>query len=214
MRNLLLLLTTLITFTLYSQNQKYYIIKAYKNGKVIGQKVLKVEVKGQPAKPNVVVKTKTVTRTVTKTVEVPVVKVETKVVEDTKKIDSLNALIGKYETVNKKTDVIKLKDNLGTVTVNDEIMGNQYVGRNYAFDIKAPKPKEVVREVYKHENEIFVGPSISTNFKETVNSMGLGVMFKPKSGKEIYQINSGILVRNGIMEPTPFFQFQWAIKVK
>lgn len=217
MRNLLLLLTTLITFTLYSQNQKVYVFKAYKNGKVIGQKVVLVKVKG-PTLPVVVkTKTKTLVKTVTKTVEVPVIKVETKTVEDTKKIDSLNALIGKYETVNKKTDVIKLKDNLGTVTVNDEIVGNQFVNRTFSADIK-PVTKERIVEVYRPKTvQWFLGPSVTTRVSNPLNqplqSINLSLLRKGLDDN-MFQFSVGGTIREGYMEPKPILGIGYLIKIK
>jgi hypothetical protein len=207
----------LITLTTLSQTPKFITVKQWKDGVLISSKTYPLVNKVEVTKVKYVpIKSKQKVKIVE--VKVPVVKLDTIIVTDTKKIDSLKTLINQYETVNKKTDVIKIKDNLGTVTIKDEIMGNQYVGRNYTFDITAPKPKEKIVEVYRPKTvQWFMGPSITTRVSDPLSqplqSINLSLLRKGL-GDNMLQLSIGGTIREGYMEPKPIIGFGYLLKIK
>jgi len=217
MKNLITLCLMLITLTTLSQTPKFITVKQWKDGVLISSKTYPLVNKVEVTKVKYVpIKSKQKVKIVE--VKVPVVKLDTIIVTDTKKIDSLKTLINQYETVNKKTDVIKIKDNLGTVTIKDEIMGNQYVGRNYTFDITAPKPKEKIVEVYRPKTvQWFMGPSITTRVSDPLSqplqSINLSLLRKGL-GDNMLQLSIGGTIREGYMEPKPIIGFGYLLKIK
>lgn len=202
----------LFSLMVNAQKSTYVYVNSYKNGKAI--KTLKVIEIVVPKPSNKIVYV-TKTRKMVQFVKVPVKVsyVEPKFFENTQKIDSLKLILAKYETINKKTDVLKLKDSLGHITINDEISHNQFLNRNYEVKINTPQPREIVREVYKNNVEYYAGPFVTTTLKTPFNSFGLSLQRKSRKN-DILQLSVGTTLRDNINVPQPIYGFGWFLKIK
>lgn len=198
----------------FGQKQKFIIVKTYKNGVATVSKVIPIPL---PAPTPVVVpvaksKPKVKVRTVTKTVEVPVEVIKT--VQDDRKIDSLQAVIMSYNVISNSTDSYLLEQNQGIVVVKEQLVGNKIVSRSWEADIKpVVKTKEKVVEIYRpKEVQWYMGPHITTNFTQPIQSFGLSIARKSLND-HILQFQFGANVHEGTMRPNAYFGIGGLLKL-
>jgi hypothetical protein len=214
MKNLLTLCLMILTFVSYSQTPKYITVKQWKNGVLVSTKsyplVNKVEVtkvKYVPVKSKPKVK-------VVKLVDT--LQVE-KLVVDNRKVDSLNAVINgmsnEFAKVNTQKGTYTLEKNQGTVVVEEKVSNNQIIGRTFSADVK-PQVKERTVEVYRPKTvQWYMGPHITTNFTQPVQSFGISVVRK-NLNDNLIQLQIGGNVHEGAMRPYPYVGIGGLLKIK
>ena len=199
----------------FAQKQRFIIIKTYKNGKATVSKVIPIL---PPAPQPVVVpvvklKPKLKVKRIVKTVEVPVEVVKT--VIDDRKIDSLQAVIMSYNVINNSTDSYLLEHNQGIVIIKEQLVGNKIINRSWNADIKpVVKTKEKIVEIYRpKEVQWYIGPNITTNFTQPIQSFGLSFARKGLNDN-IIQIQVGGNVHEGTMRPNAYFGIGGLLRLK
>jgi hypothetical protein len=184
--------------------------KSYKNGQIIATKTIPYPVK---------VMTKVVYKYVPvvkiKKVNVPVEKIQYKVVEVAGKPTTLDtvAILQQYYPKNVFTDVLVLEKEQGKVTVTDTVSHNRLVGRTFTADIRPRLVRETVEVLPPAIREYFLGPELTTNFNGINNFYGLNLLVKNKINN-IIKLGAGISMRNGLDGPRPYLVGGFYFKIK
>lgn len=213
MKNLsVLFLMMLVIFTSFGQEAKFITIKKWKNGKVVSAKSFPIVKKYEVTK----VKYVPVVKVVKKVVEVPVKVIvrDTVKIADNRKVDSLSTILSGYQLINTKIDVIKLKDDLGTVTIKDEVSGNQILNRNFTYIINPKTVKEFVDNTPPPTRAFYMGPTASTNFIDEFNTLGVGFALRGKKDNSIIQLNVGHTMRTRVAVPSVYLGVGLLLRVK
>jgi hypothetical protein len=207
MRKLITLLLMLSGVLAYGQTLTF---KTYKNGEVVATKTIPYP-------------TKVVTRVIykyvpvvkIKKVEVPVEKIQYKVVEVAGKPTALDtvAILQQYYPKNVFTDVLVLEKGQGKVTITDTVSHNRLVGRTFTADIKPKLVRERVEVIQPNVREYYLGPELTTNFNGINNWYGLNALLKTKENI-IYKLGAGINMRDGLDGPKPYLVGGIYIKIK
>lgn len=195
----------------FGQKQKFIIVKSYKNGVATVSKVIPIPLPTPPPAPVVkVVKQKT--KRIIKKVEVPVEIVKT--VTDDRKIDSLQAVIMSYNVINNSTDSYLLEHNQGIVVVKEQLVGNRIINRQWTADIQPiVKTKEKIVEIYRPKTvQWYMGPLITTNFTQPIQSFGLSIIRKNLNDNMI-QFQVGGNVHEGSMRPNAYMGVGMLLKL-
>ena len=184
--------------------------KSYKNGQIIATKTIPYP-------------TKVVTRVVykyvpvvkIKKVEVPVEKIQYKVVEVAGKPTALDtvAILQQYYPKNVFTDVLVLEKGQGKVTVTDTVSHNRLVGRTFTAEIKPKLVRERVEVIAPLIREYYLGPELTTNFNGVNNWYGLNLLVKNKTNN-IIKLGAGINMRDGLDGPRPYLVGGFYFKIK
>ena len=153
--------------------------KSYKNGQVVSTKTIPY-----PTKVVTRVIYKYITVDKIKKVEVPVEKIQYKVVEVAGKPTALDtvAILQQYYPKNVFTDVLVLEKGQGKVTVIDTVSHNRLVGRTFTAEIKPKLVRERVEVVQPIVREWYLGPEVTSNFNGVNNWYGLNALLKNKTG--------------------------------
>jgi hypothetical protein len=207
MRKLITLLLMLSGVLAYGQNLTF---KTYKNGQIIATKTIPYP-------------TKVVTRVVykyvpvvkIKKVNVPVIKIEYKLVEVPTKPTALDtvSILQQYYPKNVFTDVLVLEKGQGKVTVTDTISHNRLASRAWTADIKPRIVRENVEVAPPAIREYYLGPEASTNFRSVNNWYSLSLLIKNKSN-HIIRFSGGVNMRDGIDGARPYFATGFYFKFK
>jgi hypothetical protein len=207
MRKLITLLLMLSGVLAYGQTLTF---KSYKDGKVVATKTIKYPVK-------------VITRVIYKyvpvekirKVNVPVPKIEYKIVEVLGKPTALDtvAILQQYYPKNIFTDVLVLEKGQGKVTITDTVSHNRLVGRTFTADIKPKLVRERVEVIQPNVREYYLGPELTTNFNGINNWYGLNALLKTKENI-IYKLGAGINMRDGLDGPKPYLVGGIYIKIK
>lgn len=184
--------------------------KSYKNGQIIATKTIPY-----PTKVITRVIYKTVTVEKIKKVNVPVPKIEYKIVEVPTKPTALDtvSILQAYYPKNVFTDVLVLEKGQGKVVVTDTVSHNRLVGRAWAADIKPRLIREEVQVTAPPVREYFLGPEFSTNFRSVNNWYSLSFLIKNKS-ENIIRFSGGVNMRDGIDGARPYFATGFYFKFK
>jgi hypothetical protein len=207
MKKLITLLLMLSGVLAYGQTLTF---KSYKDGKVVATKTIPY-----PTKVITRVIYKTVTVEKIRKVNVPVPKIEYKIVEVPTKATALDtvAILQQYYPKNVFTDVLVLEKGQGKVTVIDTVSHNRLVGRTFTADIKPKLVRERVEVVQPNVREYYLGPELTTNFNGINNWYGLNALLKTKENT-IYKLGAGINMRDGLDGPKPYLVGGIYIKIK
>ncbi len=195
----------------FGQKQKFIIVKSYKNGVATVSKVIPIPLPTPPPAPVIkVVKQKS--KRIVKTIEVPVEIVKT--VTDDRKIDSLQAVIMSYNVIHNATDSYLLEHNQGIVVVKEQLVGNRIINRQWTADIQPiVKTKEKIVEIYRPKTvQWYMGPLITTNFTQPIQSFGLSVIRKNLNDNMI-QFQVGGNVHEGSMRPNAYMGIGMLLKL-
>lgn len=191
----------------YGQNLTF---KSYKNGQIIATKTV-------PYPTKVVTKViyKYIPIVKTKKVNVPVPKIEYKLVEVPTKPTALDtiSILQQYYPKNVFTDVLVLEKGQGKVTITDTLSHNRLIGRVWAADIKPILIKEEIRVLAPSIREYYLGPEASTNFSSINNWYSLSFLIKNKSN-HIIRFSGGVNMRDGIDGARPYFATGFYFKIK
>ena len=184
--------------------------KSYKNGQIIATKTIPY-----PTKVVTRVIYKTITVEKIKKVNVPVPKIEYKIVEVPTKPTALDtvSILQAYYPKNVFTDVLVLEKGQGKVVVTDTVSHNRLVGRAWTADIKPRLVREEVQVTAPPVREYFLGPEFSTNFRSVNNWYSLSLLIKNKSN-HIIRFSGGVNMRDGIDGPRPYFATGFYFKFK
>ena len=184
--------------------------KSYKNGQIIATKTIPY-----PTKVVARVIYKTITVEKIKKVNVPVPKIEYKIVEVPTKPTALDtvSILQAYYPKNVFTDVLVLEKGQGKVVVTDTVSHNRLVGRAWTADIKPRLVREEVQVTAPPVREYFLGPEFSTNFRSVNNWYSLSLLIKNKSN-HIIRFSGGVNMRDGIDGPRPYFATGFYFKFK
>jgi hypothetical protein len=207
MRKLITLLLMLSGVLAYGQTLTF---KSYKNGQIIATKTIPY-----PTKVVTRVIYKTITVEKIKKVNVPVPKIEYKIVEVPTKPTALDtvSILQAYYPKNVFTDVLVLEKGQGKVVVTDTVSHNRLVGRAWTADIKPRLVREEVQVTAPPIREYFLGPEFSTNFRSVNNWYSLSLLIKNKSN-HIIRFSGGVNMRDGIDGPRPYFATGFYFKFK
>ena len=194
----LLMLSGVLAF---AQKPKYLVFKTYKDGKVIGQKYVKIPEKEtiQVTQIKYVPKIKKSKPQIVKQLEYKLVNVPTAPTA----LDTI-AILQQYYPKNIHKETITLEDGVGNIQITDTISHNRLVSRKWIADVK-PQIKEKIVEIYRpKEIQWFMGPHITTNFTQAVQSFGLSIVRKDLSDN-LLQLQIGGNVHEGTMRPNAYF---------
>jgi hypothetical protein len=207
MRKLLTLLLMLSGVLAYGQTLTF---KSYKNGQVVSTKTIPY-----PTKVVTRVIYKYITVEKIKKVNVPVPKIEYKIVEVLGKPTALDtvAILQQYYPKNVFTDVLVLEKGQGKVTVTDTVSHNRLVGRTFTADIKPRLVRERVEFTPPPIYEYYLGPELTTNFNGVNNWYGLNLLIRDKK-QNIVKMGGGINMRDGLDGPQPYMSVGLFLKFK
>jgi hypothetical protein len=121
------------------------------------------------------------------------------------------AILKDYFSINVYKDTLKLKDNLGTITITDSISKNKIKGRLWDASINKEIVKEtiIVKELPK--NQVYIGGLVGAGATNGVlNFVGPSILLKTKQDKLYnvavgYGLDSNLYIQAGI---------HWKIKLK
>lgn len=211
MKKVLLGLLMLAGVLAYGQKPKYLVFKTYKDGKVIGQKYVKI-----PPQKVEVTQIKFVPQIRIKKSKPQIVKVpEYKIVNVQTLPTALDtvAILQQYYPKNVHKETITLEDGVGNIQITDTISHNRLVSRKWLADVK-PRVKEKIVEIYRpKEVQWYMGPHITTNFTQPIQSFGLSIVRKSLNDNLI-QFQVGGNVHEGTMRPNAYFGIGGLLKLK
>jgi hypothetical protein len=132
---------------------------------------------------------------------VPVVKVKPKIKTITK-------------TIQVPVERIVYKESIkyDTVKISVEKIVEKQVIKNIPFETIVEKIVEKRIETPPTRN-IYLGPNAIVTDRNVVHGLGLSALIKNKHG-EIFQINGGMIMREGLIAPTPYISLGAFIKIK
>jgi hypothetical protein len=207
MRKLITLLLMLSGVLAYGQTLTF---KSYKNGQIISTKTIPYPTK---VVTNVVYKYVPVVKI--KKVNVPVPKIEYKLVEVPTKPTALDtvSILQQYYPKNEFKDVLVLPDGQGRISITDSISHNRLASRKWLADINPKVVRETVEVPSPPIREYYIGPELTTNFNGINNWYGLNLLVKNKINN-IIKLGAGINMRDGIDGPKPYFAAGFYFKFK
>lgn len=160
-------------------------------------------------------------------VEVPVeVPVEVQVpyaVHDTLTVTNpidTNAILNSIGMKMFKKDILKLPNNVGTVTIFDTISNGRVLGRSFKSDIKQKIVRDTAYLGDARRNMYYVGLDANLDKRNVINLIGIGFMIKDKDAKHIYKIGAGVSNvvgsdgTNGILVPYIGGSVYWRVLPK
>ena len=197
MKHLILLLLLLSGVLVNGQSLTY---KFYKNGQLVGSKVVKL-----PTRVVVKVVNKYIKVTKIKKVKVPVDKIQYKIVEVAVKPTALDTLsiLQQYYSKNIFTDVLVLDKGQGSISITDTVSHNRLVGRTWTSSIKPRVVSEVVEVAPQPTREYFIGPEMMVSYDGRNNWYGVNLLIRNKVNS-LVKLGTGMTMRDGVIGPKPF----------
>ncbi len=194
----------------FGQKPKYLVFKTYKDGKVIGQKYIKI-----PPQKVEVTQIKYVPKVQIKKSKPQIVKVpEYKIVNVPTAPTALDtvAILQQYYPKNVHKETITLEDGVGNIQITDTISHNRLVSRKWIADVK-PQVKEKIVEIYRpKEVQWYMGPHMTTNFTQPFQSFGLSIIRK-NLNDNLIQFQIGGNVHENAMRPYPYVGIGGLLKI-
>lgn len=203
----LLMLSGVLAF---AQKPKYLVFKTYKDGKVIGQRYVKLPEQEtiRITQIKFVPKIKKVKPQIVKQLEYKLVNVPTAPTA----LDTI-AILQQYYPKNVHKETITFEDGAGTIQIIDSISHNRLIHREWLADVK-PRVRQTIVEVYRpKEVQWYMGPLITTNFTQPIQSFGLSIVRKSLNDNLI-QFQVGGNVHEGTMRPNAYFGIGGLLKLK
>jgi hypothetical protein len=210
MKKVLLGLLMLSGVLAFAQKPKYLVFKTYKDGIVIGQRYVKIPEREtiQITQIKYVPKIKKSKPQIIKQLEYKLVNVPTPPTA----LDTI-AILQQYYPKNVHKETITLEDGVGNIQITDTISHNRLVSRKWIADVK-PQIKERVVEIYRpKEVQWYMGPNITTNFTQPIQSFGISVIRK-NLNDNLIQFQVGGNVHEGTMRPNAYFGIGGLLKLK
>jgi hypothetical protein len=195
----------------FGQTPKVLRVKTYRDGKIVGTKtyniiqpinVTQTKIVPSKTKTKVVVK-----KEIVKVPEYKIVNVQTPATA----LDTV-AILQRYYPKNVHNETITLENGAGKIEITDTISHNRLVSRKWVADVK-PKIKEKIVEIYRpKEVQWYMGPHITTNFTQPIQSFGLSIARKSLNDN-IIQFQFGGNVHEGSMRPNAYFGIGGLLKL-
>jgi len=184
--------------------------KSYKNGQVVATKTIPY-----PTKVITKIVYKYVPVKTIKKVNVPVVKIEYKIVEVPTKPTALDtiSILQQYYPKNEFKDVLVLSDGQGRISITDSISHNRLASRSWTAEIKPKLVIETIEVPAPKIREYYLGPEVSTNFSSINNWYSLSLLIKNKSNN-IIRFSGGVNMRDGIDGARPYLATGFYFKIK
>jgi len=184
--------------------------KSYKNGQVVATKTIPY-----PTKVITKIVYKYVPVKTIKKVNVPVVKIEYKIVEVPTKPTALDtiSILQQYYPKNEFKDVLVLSDGQGRISITDSISHNRLASRSWTAEIKPKLIIETIEVPAPKIREYYLGPEVSTNFSSINNWYSLSLLIKNKSNN-IIRFSGGVNMRDGIDGARPYLATGFYFKIK
>jgi hypothetical protein len=127
-----------------------------------------------------------------------------------------NEILKIYFAKTSYKDVIKLPNNIGTVTITDSISKNSIVNRKFVADVKKFIVKDTIYTKEPKKTQIFFGFEGGFNHADVVSHLGTGILIKTKEDK-VFHLGIGVANRvidgtNGTFTPYVDGGVYWKIK--
>ena len=156
-------------------------------------------------------------------VEIPVEVQVPYAVHDTVPVDKpidTTALLNAIGMKMFKKDVLKLPNNIGTVTLFDTISNSRIVGRSFKSDVKQKIVRDTMYTPTPRQNEMYFGIDAKFDKPNVINIVGVSVLFKNKDDRHMYRLGVGVTNRvddegtNGKLVPFIGGGVYWKVKLK
>lgn len=156
-------------------------------------------------------------------VEVPVEVPVPYAVHDTLSVDKpidTTALLNSIGMKMFKKDVLKLPNNIGTVTLFDTISNSRIIGCSFKSDVKQKIVRDTMYTPIPRQNEFYVGLDAKFDKPNVINIVGLSILFKNKDDRHMYRLGVGVTNRvddqgtNGKLTPFIGGGAYWKVKLK
>ena len=156
-------------------------------------------------------------------VEIPVEVQVPYTVHDTVPVDKpidTTALLNAIGMKMFKKDVLKLPNNIGTVTLFDTISNSRIVGRSFKSDVKQKIVRDTMYTPIPRQNEMYFGIDAKFDKPNVINIVGVSVLFKNKDDRHMYRLGVGVTNRvddegtNGKLVPFIGGGVYWKVKLK
>jgi hypothetical protein len=108
-----------------------------------------------------------------------------------------NAILNSIGMKMFKKDILKLPNNVGTVTVFDTISNGRLLGRSFKSDIKQKVVRDTMFLGDSRKNLYYVGIDAKLDRPNVINLIGVGFIIKDKDAKHLYKIGVGVSNRVG-----------------
>jgi hypothetical protein len=127
-----------------------------------------------------------------------------------------NEILKIYFVKTSYKDVIKLPNNIGTVTITDSISKNSIANRKFVADVKKFIVKDTIYTKEPKKTQIFFGFEGGFNHADVVSHLGTGILIKTKEDK-VFHLGIGVANRvidgtNGTFTPYVDGGVYWKIK--
>jgi hypothetical protein len=127
-----------------------------------------------------------------------------------------NEILKIYFAKTSYKDVIKLPNNIGTVTITDSISKNTVVNRKFIADVKKFIVKDTIYTKEPKKTQVFFGFEGGFNHTDVVSHLGTGILIKTKEDK-VFHLGVGVANRvtdgtNGTFTPYVDGGVYWKIK--
>ena len=119
-----------------------------------------------------------------------------------------------------KKDILKLPNNLGTVTLFDTISNGRILGRSFKSDIKQKVIRDTAFLGDARKNMYYFGIDAKFDKPNVVNLIGVGFIIKDKDARHLYKIGIGVSNKvgpdgtNGTFSPYIGGGVYWRVKTK
>lgn len=210
MKKLSLLLFMLLGIVAFAQKPKYLVFKMYKGGKVIQTKYYKIPypdtikiVKHIPKIKRVKSKPIVVTNLEYKLVPVPTAPTA---------LDTI-AILQQYYSKNIHNETITLPENIGNIQIIDTISHNRLMSRKWTANVTPYVTEKIIEVASPKQVEWYMGPHITTNLTQLVQSFGISIVHKSIKDN-IIQFQVGGNVHNGTIRPNAYFGIGGLLKLK
>jgi hypothetical protein len=91
-----------------------------------------------------------------------------------------------------KKDILKLPNNVGTVTIFDTISSGRILGRSFKSDIKQKVVRDTTFLGDARKNLYYVGIDAKLDKPNVINLIGVGFIIKDKDARHLYKIGIGV----------------------
>ena len=119
-----------------------------------------------------------------------------------------------------KKDVLKLPNNVGTVTLFDTISNSKIIGRSFKSDVKQKIVRDTIYTPIPRQNEYFFGIDAKLDKPNVINLMGVAFLLKDKDDKHLYKLGVGVSNKvgddgiNGVLVPYLSGGVYWKVNFK
>jgi hypothetical protein len=119
-----------------------------------------------------------------------------------------------------KKDILKLPNNIGTVTLFDTISNSKIVGRSFKSDVKQKIVRDTMYTPIPRKTEMFFGIDAKLDKPNVINLIGVAVLFKDKDDHHLYKLGVGVSNKvgedgiNGTLVPYIGGGVYWKVNIK